>query len=266
MLTSSQITTCHQLQEPIPYALHRWSSWAQPEQEIDDRPTNRFSEINEVLAAARAEIKHKRISDPRTVAAMLLPIDAMVEDWRRSLPESWSFTSYRDLGSANARAATFNSQYDMYPDLQTATRWNTYRNVRILIHEAIMSATLRHGTLEETENLGKSAKVLRDMANAICHSVPYHLGYTRSRAHTKDAMHAEAIPSPGGFLILWPLFFSGMLRTACQEQRVWIATILRHIGMGMGIQLALSMAEALEQNTRSFSDRDVWFIGEFYPY
>ncbi len=147
-----------------------------------------------------------------------------------------------------------------------ASRWNMYRNVRLLIHEAVMSATLRYGTLEDKENLGKSAKVLRDMANGICHSVPYHLGYSRSSAGVKESLHADVVPSPGGYLILWPLFFSGMLRTACAEQRAWIATTLRQIGAGMGIQLALSMADSLEQKTLSFSDKDTWFIGEFYPY
>ncbi|VZI01734.1 unnamed protein product, partial [Fusarium fujikuroi] len=70
------VITCYQLQVPLPDALSRWSCWAQPFQRVEDTPSNRFSEINELLSAARAEIKHKCISDPYTVASMFLHIDA----------------------------------------------------------------------------------------------------------------------------------------------------------------------------------------------
>ncbi|KAH7187654.1 hypothetical protein BKA60DRAFT_613420 [Fusarium oxysporum] len=245
------VIKCHQLQVPLPYVLSRWSSWAQPIQSVEDTPSNRFSEINELLAVARAEMKHKCISDPCTVAAMLLLIDAMLVAWARDLPDSWAFNSYQHLGSADAPVASFHSYY---------------RSVRLLVREAIMSATLRYDTPGDRKRVSRSAKVLVNMANGICHSVPYHLGFKRIGVHTKKAAHVEAPPSPGGCLLLWPLFFSGMLRTTSKNQRAWIASTLRQIGLGMGIQLAISMAEALEQKALSFSDKDTWSIGEFNPY
>jgi hypothetical protein len=70
---------------------------------------------------------------------MLLPINAMLVAWARDLPDSWAFNSYQHLGSADAPVASFHSQYDMYPDLRIATLCNSYRSVRLLVREAIMS-------------------------------------------------------------------------------------------------------------------------------
>uniref|UniRef100_A0A0D2YI06 Transcription factor domain-containing protein n=1 Tax=Fusarium oxysporum (strain Fo5176) TaxID=660025 RepID=A0A0D2YI06_FUSOF len=82
LMGTFEVIKCHQLQVPLPYVLSRWSSWAQPIQSVEDTPSNRFSEINELLAAARAEMKHKCISDPCIIAAMLLLIDAIYRSMR----------------------------------------------------------------------------------------------------------------------------------------------------------------------------------------
>ncbi|EXK26498.1 hypothetical protein FOXG_15952 [Fusarium oxysporum f. sp. lycopersici 4287] len=109
LMGTFEVIKCHQLQVPLPYVLSRWSSWAQPIQSVEDTPSNRFSEINELLAAARAEMKHKCISDPCIIAAMLLLIDAMLVAWARDLPDSWAFNSYQHLGLADALVASFYS-------------------------------------------------------------------------------------------------------------------------------------------------------------
>ncbi|KAH7173072.1 hypothetical protein DER46DRAFT_623641 [Fusarium sp. MPI-SDFR-AT-0072] len=221
------VIKCHQLQVPLPYVLSRWSCLVG-------------------LNPYRASRIRRQIGSRRST--------------------SWAFNSYQHLGSADAPVASFHSQYDMYPDLRIATLCNSYRSARLLVREVIMSATLRYDTPGDRKRVSRSAKVLVNMANGICHSVPYHLGFKRIGVHTKKAAHVEAPPSPGGCLLLWPLFFSGMLRTTFKNQRAWIASTLRQIGLGMGIQLAISMAEALEQKALSFSDKDTWSIGEFNPY
>lgn len=53
-----------------------------------------------------------------------------------------------------------------------------------------------------------------------------------------------------------------MLRTTYENQRAWIASTLRQIGLDMGIQLAISMAEALEEKALYLSYKDTWPIGE----
>lgn len=260
--------TCHQLQEPIPRALTRWSRWAEGLHSYNLAPANRFSDLNEQLAGIRAEIKHQDIRDPVVVAARLLPIDALLESWAQALPLSWTYKSYRSIGPNGVPSSGYDMQYDMYPDTWVASVWNSYRNVRLLIHESIVVATLQYGTEEQKVNLHSSAKVLSNMANGICHSAAYLLGYKRGDGSTEEARKfecAENEPTPGGFLLLWPLFFSGMLRTTPKEQRQWVAKTIRRMAVQMGLQLGMSMAKLLEEKALSFSHNDTFFLGEWHP-
>lgn len=260
--------TCHQLQEPIPYALEKWSHWAECMQPHDESPGNRFSEINEKLAAVRAELKRDGICSPQIVTARLLSIDVALLNWERTLPESWAYESYRATNFAGSLPSTWTLPYDVYPDLWVASMWNNYRSVRLLIHEAIIKATLRYGSTEEKRALQYSGRVLVDMTNDICRSVPYHLEQKqtiRQESSSDSTECMELVATPGGYLLMWPLFLSGMLRTTPRDQRSWTKSKLWQIGTCMGLRLALSMAKILEQKEKSFSDSEVWFIGEFYP-
>lgn len=257
--------TCHQLQEPLPYALKTWSRWAEPTQTRDEASLNRFSELNEHLAAIRAEIKRKGICNPAAVAAMLDPVDRKLEDWRTRLPDSWRFKSYRSLGSEVDSVESYKLQYDEYPGLWVASTWNNYRMIRILIHESIMTATMKHGSDKEKRELQHSAKTLTEMTNGICYSVPYILGDRPNARGASQAENPNIIPKPGGYLLVWPLFLAGALSTTSKDQRIWIARALRDIGLRMGMQLAVSMAIKLEQTATSFSDPEMWLIGEFFP-
>jgi len=189
-------------------------------------------------------------------------------NWERNLPESWAYKSYRSTNSPNSLPNRWTSQYDVYPDLWIASMWNNYRSVRLLIHEAIIKATMKCGLAEEKQETQSSIRVLVDMTNDVCRSVAYHLGYSRNVGQETNSNKAEGtdlLPTPGGYLLMWPLFLSGMLRTTPKDQRRWIATTLSQIGIGMGLRLALSMATILGETEKSFSDSEVWFIGEFYP-
>jgi hypothetical protein len=192
----------------------------------------------------------------------------MLEDWRLKLPDSWEFKSYRSLGSEVDPVSSYKLQYDEYQSFWVASTWNNYRMIRILIHESVLTATMKYGSDKEKKELQHRAKTLMEMANGICYSVPYILGDRRKIVCPQGTSQAErpnVIPKPGGFLLLWPLFLAGSLSTTSKDQRGWIALTLREIGLRMGMQLAVSMATKLEQTTTSFSDRELWLIGEFFP-
>lgn len=252
---------------PVPFAVQRWSQWAEASQLPDEVPANRFSEINARLAAVRSEIKRNRITSPAVVTARLLKFDAEFEAWRRDLPLSWQYRSYRSMGSTDGESGDFDGQYDMYPDVWIASNWNSYRSTRLMIHEGIITATLKYGSSEEKSNLSESIEVLKKVTTEICSSVAYLLGYRRRgfKVCTAKADSRTGNPTPGGYLILWPLFLAGMLRTTAKPQRAWITDKLKRIGTIMGIHLAVSMARVLEEHNKSFSDEEVWLIGEFYP-
>ncbi|KAG9495604.1 hypothetical protein J7337_012158 [Fusarium musae] len=271
LLTQYKITTCHQLQEPIPFEISKWSSWAETSQNSDLVPVNRFSEINEALASVRAELKYQHITEPAVISDRLLKIDKLFEDWARTLPPSWVYKPYRSIGPNGVPSSRYDLQHDMYADPWIACVWNCYRNVRLLIHESIIIATLKHGTVEQKEALQSSAKVLATMADGICHSVAYHLGYRAQDDAVESfaqTMHLSSNPTPGGFLLIWPLFFAGIQRTTSADQRQWVGAMMRRIGVRMGLRLAVSMADLLletEIQDLSFSNCETFLIGEWYP-
>ena len=113
-------------------------------------------------------------------------------------------------------------------------------------------------------------------SDGVCHSVAYHLGCRRGDgANSGDGGDSTAVagkfecpvgvPTPGAFLLAWPLSLFGMLRTTPREERRWIAGKLHHFGSQIGLCLAMSMAEALEQKILSFSDKETFIIGDWYP-
>ncbi|KAN0071542.1 hypothetical protein V8E54_010138 [Elaphomyces granulatus] len=257
------VMTYHQFQENIPHALKQWSSWAEPIQRKDESPANRFSELNDRLAAVRAKIKHDSICTPSVVASLLLSMDNELESWRSTLPPSWE---YRSCKSFNPSTNTYESHYDVYSDLWVASMWNNYRSVRLMIYEHIMCTTLKYGLEEDKELLQIATTVLRAMADDVCRSAQFHLGHQcQTDIEIPDEI-PDDVAIPGGYLLMWPLYLSGMLLTTPTAQKRWIASKLRQIGVRMGLRLAFSMSEnLLRMDNNSFSENKVRFIGEWYP-
>lgn len=243
----------------------KWSRWAEPHQTEAYIPINQLSQINEALAGARAELKYQEITDPDVISNRLLPFDIMMEQWAQSLPASWEYKSYRSVGPNGVPSSRYDLQHDTYTNPWIACLWNCYRNARLLVHESIIVATLKHGTEQQQQSLQSSYKVLRIMADGICHSAAYHLGYRHNDEKTTSGVEDNS-PAPGGFLLLWPLFFAAVQRTSPPEQRLWAAGIIRQIGKQMGLQVALSMAGLLEETKDfAFSNEETFLLGEWHP-
>lgn len=259
--------TSMQMQEEVPWALRKWSQWAGQIQKPDEFYANQFGQINGRIAALRARIKHQHITSPPVVSTMLLPLDEELVSWKSQLPQHWRPKLYHLLKEATGRSLTdaLDSQLEIYPDLWVASMWNNYRVIRILIHETIMSITLKFGSREEKSALQPSIDVLKDMATQVCRSVAFHLGTYQNRkpANSDPNIHTAI---PGGYLLAWPLFLAGMLRTTPREQKAWMASRMHYVAMTMGLRLAHSFAEVMRiPDDKSFGDPDVWIIGGMWP-
>ncbi|KAK6697835.1 hypothetical protein SNK05_010685 [Fusarium graminearum] len=266
----NMITTCHQLQEPFPFEVSKWSRWAEPHQPEAYIPVNKLSQINEGLASTRAKLKYLGVTDPEIISQSLMPFDRMMEQWADDLPPIWEYKSYRSIGPDGIPSSRYDLQYDIYNDPWIACIWNSYRNARLLIHESIIVATLKHGSQEQKETLQSSFKILRSMADRICYSAAYHLGHRRQDDTVMiypETGRLDNTPAPGGFLLLWPLFFAAIQRTSSTDQRLWVAGIIRQVGRQMGLQIAFSMADLLEKDEKefAFSDEDTFLLGEWHP-
>ncbi|KAH7074357.1 hypothetical protein BKA63DRAFT_553373 [Paraphoma chrysanthemicola] len=239
--------TCHQCQTPISSTVNQWSNWAEQAQQPEELHSNEFAAINGQLAAARAEIKTQGVTCPAAIAAKLLPIDEQLIHWKQSLPESWSSSTHRVPDLNNLQFLVWQSQFDTYRDFWLATVLDNYRCVRLIVHEAIIKSIVAKGCREHQVLLQASMATTRETVDEICSSVPYILGNCPQNGED-TAMQSEARPIPGGYVLVWPLFLSAMMRTTPRAQRDWITGVLRHIGNRTGLKLAMSMAKVLQKN------------------
>jgi hypothetical protein len=260
--------TCHQLQMTILYTVDKWSKWAEPVQQPDELCSNRFAEINSQLAEIHAELKLCGIISTPKFTAKLLSVDEQLILWKRDIQESWSYMACQVPDFGITFPYIWKSRYDRYTDFWKATVWNSYRCVRLVVHEAIIKMIVAHEPADHPDLLQASVTALREMTDEVCSNVPYFLGYCSRDSQNVQAdclAHPPPPPIPGGYVLIWPLFLSAILRTTSRAQRDWIAGILRHIGLTMSLKLAISMATTLAENARTLSDGDSWLNGDFCP-
>lgn len=243
---------CHELQEPIPAVAETWSHYVEGSLPDYDIILRSLGNIEKQLITARADLKE--VADPPLPIIMnaLLPLDEMLEGWRKSIPSSWAFKTYKRLPSDVLEAGAPLSQYHVYTNLYIAVIWNAYRSYRLLIHETIMSSILKCRSVKDMINLQLSMEVIRQMTDGICQSVPYcllqernhhQLGWVLGPSHKWEP---DEWSTSGALLLFWPLFSCGMLSTTQEEQRRWITRVLRGVGTRLGMALAISMATAIE--------------------
>lgn len=238
---------CHQLQEPIPPIMEKFP-YANNSRHYNNAALQSFGNIEEHLSRARAEIKRRNVSSPDTIAAMLLPVDDMLEAWRKSLPEAWYFKSYKNILAAT-EAKGYTPDHDVYSALHVAVMWNAYRSSRIMVHDAILTSNLHHDSASHIERLQYSIETLKQMSDGICRSARYCLVHSASegKAGVLTPITWTETPSASGSLLLfWPLYSAGLLWTTPKEQRSWISGVLRYIGKHLGLQIVISMALKLE--------------------
>lgn len=273
-------------------------TWARPSQQPDEVHANELIMINEHLAAERAWLRENDVNDPVIIAKKLLPIDQMLETWSNCAPDNWIPVTYdvRSLvpGSepglnANFYAASpryaerddcsYDGQWDLYEDLWIASVWNNYRGSRIIIHESILAATIstmKTDTL--TEDLIKtimdeSVRVLGEMMAGICRSIYFHMSSRSAHAPFLDSyppsrssyptIPADTTEMSGTYLVIWPLYMAGLLRTTPPDQRSWIADKLEDIGRAVGNKQALTLSAALrEVKNETFINTKEWEYGE----
>lgn len=179
----------------------------------------------------------------------------MLEEWMVSLPSSWAFKSYKQLPSKGATGDRARSTYHVYPDLLTAMMWNAYRSSRLMIQEMLLALNPADCSTDAiaTPDGNSSTAVGQQLADAICASIPYFLSGTQDSSQMMSLLmskwKASEWSSTGALLLLWPLFSCGMSSATDGERRVWIGTMLRNIGLRLGMELASAMANAVETHT-----------------
>lgn len=199
-----------------------------------------------------ASVKHRHVTYPATIIAAAVALDTELISWAISIPPSWEPTpvtaplkNQKDQGFG-----IYGDYYYAYTDLQISNIWNDYRATRYTLHEMIVNQlSMQHGgngnqVPSEYSKLGaKSEVIMKEIAEDICASVPYHIGVAGSHSpghglNSSDSGH----PAAAGYILTWHLFLAANCKFVPPSLRTWAIICMEKIGHSMGINQALSMA------------------------
>ena len=217
------------------------------------------------FANFRAGIMKGTISDPDVIVARSLELDGILLAYHINPPVGWE---YESVYTEEKFDVVYKGRYDVYFDYWIAQVWNAMRTIRIMLHEQIRATLLRgfnskpprYTQSEHTAQFQISTDLVHELQAEIIASVPQHLGcISKSPSANSDRFitnlmgyldaDSNMIRMSGGYFLIWPLWFCGVMDTATEEVQQYVMKILRSIGRNMGIQQANVLADVVEAKT-----------------
>lgn len=207
---------------------------------------------------------HDYTNSAAIVSAALM-IESSLAGWAAENPYSYNIVPLMARSDA-----VFADYSHIYPSILTATSWNSYRSVRILLNELLITqlshlsqpqsqfdyenddgdfpnlAKGSHALLQQEyiSQIFRSRAVIVQLAQDICASVPYYLRDAPSPGLllTEHQDSTQAPRTASGNLLLWPLFTAICTNMVSNVMRTWVVQRLEWIADVMGIQQARALA------------------------
>ncbi|KAL4739099.1 hypothetical protein BDV11DRAFT_215472 [Aspergillus similis] len=194
----------------------------------------------------------------------IISVDCQMSEWPSTLlPKSRYITV--QLSPDDSVELWSRSAY-IYPTLSAGNDWLRYRMLRILAHSLRLRAyglltnpLYGHGFgLEDTQltDIARGVATARSgicaLANEICASIPYHLGY-RTGPGSERHYSYESFPDGkyarplSALHISWALYVAGIGEGVDAAQRLWISRQLVTINCEMEIGKAAVLAELVRR-------------------
>lgn len=138
------------------------------------------------LLQIRHDVKSGSAGGTQAVINSLLAVDEEYVGLVAGIPDSSEYTVVR---LENPNPAAFKQLCHVYPSLETASKWNALRTLRLLVHETIL-AELRRSfrgrsseavPMEHKIQFARSRRLLGQLRDAVLASVPQHFGVVSSR-------------------------------------------------------------------------------------
>jgi hypothetical protein len=152
-----------------------------------------------------------------------------------------------------------NDYWYLYSDPFVATTWNSYRSIRILVYQIIVTQlaqltesqsmkSIPQDTSIQQIQLNTSKRIVVELSHKICASIPFFMGRglleddNDSRYQPRNASRAR--------LIVWPLYVAGQTDFASDIMRLWAAEQLEGIADGVGIRKVKAFSRILRAKQR----------------
>src|SRR5258707_1181865 len=128
--------SCIVRRAPIPQEIFNWIMLTKQHESVNQAASSaltfvmiKFSEMRTSLA------EPDYANNPRRVVADALAIDGLFYEWTLNVPEPFIWTP---VFIAEPDEEVFADYYDVYYDVFTAGVWNSFRSIRIILHEILI--------------------------------------------------------------------------------------------------------------------------------
>ena len=247
-------------------------------------PANKLTQYTLLVPALRSRatslLQQSRTQWNIYAVSMLLhevrSVDIILSTWPASIPDSWQYTAISRACWSTPQIPTEYS-YEIYPgtqdsyyDIWLASVWNTYRISRLFLNaitvrcitwlsQAFITSKPTHPPNEDPEYINATVTI-QNMADDICSSVPFFLGYDiRSLPPELELEILDPIPSYAAlsgtcsspsspsaihaYFLLWPLFVCRSALTIPLSQRNFLRARMLAVAERFGIGQARMLVE-----------------------
>ncbi|KAH8803513.1 hypothetical protein F5884DRAFT_805746 [Xylogone sp. PMI_703] len=250
----------HALQQHtrIPDFITQWSLANLQHEAGEDLALSKLCQLSIRVCNLRATLSSLYdFTNSHAVISAALELDSALEIWATENPYSYDTVPLKTRSNS-----VFADYYHVYPSIQTATTWNSYRSVRIILNSLLLpqiehlinedpipiednfrdplSASNKYRTF-----ILRSRNILVELAQEICASVPFYLGDSTLSDTGSNCLHSPTPCAAGGYFLLWPLFVAACTSMVSEVMRTWVIEQLKMITDVMGIKQAGTLAYLL---------------------
>lgn len=260
-------------------------------------PANRLTQYTLLVPALRSRatslLQQSKTQWNIYAVSMLLhevrSIDIILSTWPASIPDSWQYTAISHASWGPTSSLPTDYQCEIYPgsldsyyDIWIASVWNSYRVSRLFLNAIIVRcvtwlANVPHNPADEDAECFDAVTTIQSMANDICASVPFFLGYEpRSLPPDLELETLADSPEPActalrpaqpssicGYFLLWPLFVCRSARSIPLSQRNFLRSRMGAIAERVGIAQAKMLVEVGDKDEKRPLFSEKWDAGLF---
>lgn len=108
-------------------------------------------------------------------------VDTQLQAWIDTVPEFWHPRRIKSESFTLQRVATYDGSCDIYPSVQIANIWNTWRTYRLILEQIKLGIAQidqdREVSFFEAGNIiSESLQTIEELAESICRCIPFYLG------------------------------------------------------------------------------------------
>lgn len=283
--------------EPIDLSPGATGAWIITSENLTDNAANRLVALAVKLPSVRAAalrifglpINMETAGEVLQLMNISKLIDEKFAAWEASVPESWR---YNTCASAFAGSRSdYPEKTEVYPgpahcyyDIWVASTWNAYRTYRIFAQAIVLNCIewLRPTTWGDANTFQyySTTRILQQMVDDTCASVPFHLGISSSTAaeisffvHSKKDFsilldksdlfkRQRGFHALGGYYLVWPLFVAASVSCIPEIQKRWLRGRMTYIGARYGLNQATALA-ALGTHTANWYYEEMMSVTDF---